>query len=85
MSSKIDYFEINSYGELKLRTNGSHQVEHTYYGVPTSVIRKFINAKNVPELTDVNKWIEAAKEKKESKYADKSISLHSDFWNSDDD
>jgi hypothetical protein len=85
MSQAISFFEITSYGEVKIKVNKKgQQIEHTFYSVPTSIIRKFINASKEPSLQDFEGWVNDARQKREAKYKSDSIGIGpcdtSGFW-----
>lgn len=84
MANTIDHFEVNNWGELKIRVgNIGRQTEHTFYSVPKSIILKFLSAKKMPEFHEVEKWIKDAKEKRER--ADGEVSgMSCDWWSVDD-
>lgn len=67
MSGKISSFKIESYGSIELGVDSSKpgrgEITHKYYSVPTSVVRKLINAKSTPCISDFESWLSAAREK----------------------
>lgn len=83
MAKGIEWFEVNSYGELKVKTRGGkydHSIEHTYYNVPTEIIKKFINASTAPTTEDVNDWLNTYRSRQSK---DNSGCCHStNFWKS---
>jgi hypothetical protein len=54
---KIDKFEIDSYGSVKIRTYKNGRSRTTEYNnVPKEIIMKFLNAKTSPEDSDFEGW-----------------------------
>jgi hypothetical protein len=87
MATAIDGFEITSYNEVKLKTNkGGHNVEHTFYSVPTSIIRKFINATKAPSVQDFEDWLSTARQKEEKQRDKDGVTPFccGSFWSSKD-
>jgi hypothetical protein len=84
--ASIEHFEINNYGDLKIRTyKEGRQVETSYSCVPKKVLIKFITAKSMPEVSEVDKWVKEAKEKRNN---DNTIACCSEgacnWWSNDD-
>lgn len=68
--AEIDWFEVNSYGNVKIRPRRTNydrpETTYEYYGVPPKVIRKLIDASSSPDVKDFEKWIDDAKPKGDS-------------------
>lgn len=77
---KIDKFELDSYGNLKITTaySGLKYSVYEYDCVPKEVLIKFITAKTEPSLEDFDGWLRDYKNKKKD---NKDITLvHESFW-----
>lgn len=84
MGTKIESFKIESYGSVELGVQGnSHgrgETTHKYYSVPNTVIRKLINAKTRPCLSDFESWLSKEREKNDLECC----SMSTTFWDRDD-
>jgi hypothetical protein len=82
---KIDRFEIDSYGCVKIRSayHNGRTTEHEYNGVPKKIILKLLNAKSAPEISDFDQWMKDYRAKQDKKYEDCAIGC-CDFWTDDD-
>jgi hypothetical protein len=82
---KIEKFEIDSWGCVKIRTyHNGRSTEHEYNGVPKKIILRLLQAKNTPEVSDFDGWVRDYRNKlKLNKY--EAVPSGSDWWNNDDD
>jgi hypothetical protein len=80
---KIERFEIDSWGCVKLRTyNNGRSIEYEYNNVPKKIILKLLQSKATPDLTDFDGWFRDHRAKK-NKGTEEVCSY--DWWNRDSD
>jgi hypothetical protein len=80
----VDYFEINSYNEVMIRSyKNGRSTETTWHSVPLKVIRWFVNLKSAPTLAEVEAKITAANNAEDRKHSDTLAGIGS-FWKEDD-
>jgi hypothetical protein len=80
---KIERFEIDSWGCVKLRTyNNGRSIEYEYNSVPKKIILKLLQSKTTPDLNDFDGWMRdhRAKENKSTE-----LVCGIDWWNKDSD
>jgi hypothetical protein len=82
---KIDRFEIDSWGCVKLRTeyHNGRTTEHEYNGVPKKLIIKLLSAKSAPDISDFDQWMRDHRAKQEKKGDDSCVPICYDFWTND--
>jgi hypothetical protein len=78
---KIERFEIDSWGCVKLRTyNNGRAIEHEYNCVPKKIILKLLQAKTTPDMADFDQWMRDHRNKAKDK--DGGVSACCDWWES---
>jgi hypothetical protein len=82
---KIDRFEIDSWGCVKIRSEykNGRTTEHEYSGVPKKIILKLIGAKHAPDIADFDQWMRDYRAKQDKKYSD-CVGIGCDFWADED-
>jgi hypothetical protein len=76
---KIERFEIDSWGTVKLRTyNNGRSTEHEYTGVPKKIILKLLQAKSTPDVSDFDEWMRDHKKKQQN--AACGVVMCCDWW-----
>lgn len=86
----ISSFKIESWGTVEITEEahrpGYGETTHKYYSVPTDIIRKFINAKKAPSLSDFESWIADWRTKRDAKNNNDTMAVCGsiDFWTSQD-
>jgi hypothetical protein len=79
---KIERFEIDSWGTVKLKTyNNGRSTEHEYNSVPKKIILKLLQAKSTPDVSDFDGWMKDHRAKENNKDC---IACCSGWWDSDD-
>jgi hypothetical protein len=65
---KIERFEIDSWGCVKLETSGNGKsMTHEYNGVPKKLILKLLQAKSAPDTSDFDNWMKEYRAKLDAK------------------
>jgi hypothetical protein len=76
--NKLSGFEINDWGNLKLKYNAERGTcTHEYYNVPRKIILKFLNSSKPPTLKEVDDWIKEHRDKQETNSI---VADCCDFW-----
>jgi hypothetical protein len=80
---KIDRFEIDSWGTVKLKAyDNGRGIEHQYDCVPKTIILKLLSAKSTPEMSDFDGWMREYRNKRKD---NKAVLASSDWWNKKED
>jgi hypothetical protein len=80
---KIERFEIDSWGTVKLKTyNNGRSTEYEYNSVPKKIILKLLQAKSAPDMSDFDGWMRDERAKHDKSHGD--VVCCGDFWSDDD-